>query len=54
MRCFLNVKGRTLLVRPSFCLVSSVVIEITLDIDDGGTLVTGAGGQIAQRADQVG
>ena len=31
-----------------------VVIEVTLDMDDGGTLVAGAGGQVAQGADQVG
>ena len=32
----------------------SVVIEVTLDQNDGGTLVTAAGGQVAQRTDQVG
>ena len=32
----------------------SVVIEVTLDQNDGGTLVTTAGGQVAQRTDQVG
>ena len=35
-------------------LVVGVVVEITLDIDDGGALVAGAGGQVAQGADQVG
>ena len=31
-----------------------VIVEVTLNVDDGGTLVTGAGGQVAQRTDQVG
>ena len=31
-----------------------VVVEIALNMDDGGTLITGAGGQVTQGADQVG
>ena len=31
-----------------------LVIEVALDPNDGSTLVAGAGGQIAQRTDQVG
>ena len=34
--------------------LSGVVVEITLDIDDGGTLIAGTGGQIAQRTDEIG
>ena len=41
------------MARP-FCLFVGVVVEVTLDIDDGGALVAGAGGQVAQRANQVG
>ena len=33
--------------------VVGVVVEIALNVDDGGTLVAGAGGQVAQGADQV-
>ena len=33
--------------------LAGVVIEVTLNVDDGGTLITGAGGQVAQRTDQV-
>lgn len=31
-----------------------VVVEVTLNVDDRGTLVAAAGGQVAQRADEVG
>ena len=34
--------------------LGGVVVEITLDEDDGSSLVSGSGGQIAQRTDQVG
>ena len=33
-------------------LIVGVVIEVALDIDDGGALVAGAGGQVAQGADK--
>ena len=35
-------------------LFGSIVVEIALDEDDGGALVARAGGQVAQRADQIG
>ena len=35
-------------------LVGGVVVEVALDVDNGGTLVAGAGGQVAERTDQVG
>ena len=36
-----------------YALVSSVVVEVTLDIDDGSTLITGTGGQIAKGANEI-
>ena len=33
--------------------ISHKIVEIALDEDDGGPLVAGAGGQVAQAADQV-
>ena len=33
--------------------VVGVVVEIALNVDDGGTLVAGAGGQVAQGTDQI-
>ena len=48
-------KGRGDVPRPSvFSKSAGIVVEITLDVDDGSTLVTGAGGQVTQGADQVG
>ena len=37
----------------AFKLVGCVVIEVTLDIDNGSALVTGTGSQVTQRTDQV-
>ena len=34
-------------------ILVGVVIEVALNVDDGGALITGAGGQVAQGADQV-
>ena len=40
--------------RRAAVLFGGVVVEIALNVDDGGTLVARAGGQVAQGADQVG
>ena len=34
--------------------IGGIVIEVALDEDDGGALIAGAGGQVAQGADEVG
>lgn len=35
-------------------LVGGIVVEIALDIDDGGALVAAAGGQVTQGTDEIG
>ena len=42
------------LLLPCVMLFGGVVVEVALDIDEGGALVTGTGGQVTQGADQVG
>ena len=46
-------RGRSRFVMFGTGLQAGVIVKIPLDMDDGGALVPGAGGQVAQGADKI-